>query len=243
MALAILPLAMLYFSVLSLGLLMTSYLKWRGISEAELSVFRGVGAVVSVAATVTFPPLNRRAGAHVAGLAGISVQLVCLVAAVVLLVPGRAAPQDDELNRGMYLMLTALMLSRWGLWTFDLSVTQLVQEGVPEEELGVTSGVQGSLQSLFELSISIVAVAVPSPKTFPWLGVVSLLQVLLAFLVYIIGYLGRLRRQRPSTIPSPPDCATAGGAVRGNEQDDCLPDCQADPWMDPCASELSERPN
>lgn len=102
---------------------------------------------------------------------------------------------------------------------------------------------QGSLQSLFELSISIVAVAVPSPKTFPWLGVVSLLQVLLAFLVYIIGYLGRLRRQRPSTIPSPPDCATAGGAVRGNEQDDCLPDCQADPWMDPCASELSERPN
>lgn len=137
-------------------------------------MFRGVGAVVSVAATVTFPPLNRRAGAHVAGLAGISVQLVCLVAAVVLLVPGRAAPQDDELNRGMYLMLTALMLSRcarragcrigcmgglvcggddrtgrqsprprrWGLWTFDLSVTQLVQEGVPEEELGVTSGVQ-----------------------------------------------------------------------------------------------------
>jgi hypothetical protein len=38
--LAGLALALLYLTVLSLGFLMTSYLAWRGMSEATLSLFR-----------------------------------------------------------------------------------------------------------------------------------------------------------------------------------------------------------
>lgn len=54
---------------------------------------------------------------------------------------------------------------------------------------------QGSLQSLFELSISIVIIYLSSPAMFPWLGLVSLVQVLLAFLVYSTYYI-RHRQQR-----------------------------------------------
>ena len=38
---AALALALLYLTVLSFGTLMTAYLKWRGMVEAELSVYRG----------------------------------------------------------------------------------------------------------------------------------------------------------------------------------------------------------
>ena len=59
---AALALALLYLTVLSLGLLMTAYLKWQGMSEAVLSVYRGAGAVSGLLATVAFPPIHRVAG-------------------------------------------------------------------------------------------------------------------------------------------------------------------------------------
>jgi iron-regulated transporter 1 len=38
---AALALALLYLSVMSFGTLMTAYLKWRGVGEVELSIYRG----------------------------------------------------------------------------------------------------------------------------------------------------------------------------------------------------------
>lgn len=54
--------ALLYLTVMSFGLLMTAYLKWKGKSEAELSVYRGLGALAGVAATVVFPFLHQNLG-------------------------------------------------------------------------------------------------------------------------------------------------------------------------------------
>lgn len=59
---AALALALLYFTVLSLGLLMTAYLKWQGMSEAVLSLYRGAGAISGLLATVAFPPIHKIAG-------------------------------------------------------------------------------------------------------------------------------------------------------------------------------------
>lgn len=42
---------------------MTAYLKSLGMSEAVLSLFRGLGAVAGVAATFTYPLLHRKLGA------------------------------------------------------------------------------------------------------------------------------------------------------------------------------------
>lgn len=44
------------------GLLMTAYLRWLGVAEAELSLWRGAGAVAGVAATFAYPRLHRAAG-------------------------------------------------------------------------------------------------------------------------------------------------------------------------------------
>lgn len=44
------------------GLLMTAYLRWLGVAEAELSLWRGAGALAGVAATFAYPRLHRAAG-------------------------------------------------------------------------------------------------------------------------------------------------------------------------------------
>jgi hypothetical protein len=51
-----------YMTVLSLGFLMSSYLKWSGLTEAEVSVYRGVGAITGLIATFLYPWLRRVLG-------------------------------------------------------------------------------------------------------------------------------------------------------------------------------------
>ena len=55
-------LALVYMTVLSFGALMTAYLNAEGMTEAELSVFRGLGAIGGVSATFLFPILHTFVG-------------------------------------------------------------------------------------------------------------------------------------------------------------------------------------
>ena len=41
---------------------MTAYLKWQGMTEAVLSLYRGAGAVSGLLSTAVFPPVHRHAG-------------------------------------------------------------------------------------------------------------------------------------------------------------------------------------
>ncbi len=59
MWLAALSVSLLHLTVLSLGLLMTAYLKWQGLSEAELSLKRGCGAMCGLIATCVLPILQQ----------------------------------------------------------------------------------------------------------------------------------------------------------------------------------------
>lgn len=43
---------------------MTAYLKWRGLPETILSMYRGAGAVSGIASTLVFPALRSRFGEH-----------------------------------------------------------------------------------------------------------------------------------------------------------------------------------
>ncbi len=59
---AAIALALLYLTVLSLGLLMTAYIKALGLTEAELAVDRGFGAMTGIIATFSFPLMRSRLG-------------------------------------------------------------------------------------------------------------------------------------------------------------------------------------
>ncbi|CAM9426632.1 unnamed protein product [Lampetra planeri] len=113
------------------------------------------------------------------------------------------APPDSYVS--VALLLTGVIAARIGLWSFDLTVTQLVQETVAEHERGVVSGVQNSLNYLLDLLHFTAVLLAPEPPAFGLLVLLSVAFVVMGhalFLAYAHGTLGpRIcslpRRQSP----------------------------------------------
>ena len=121
---AALALAALYCTVLSLGFLMTAYLHARGVPEVAVALARGGGALAGLAATAAFPRLARHAAPMpTLAAAGVAAQLLWLLLGVLpqLLAPPDAASAGPLLR----LLMAGLALSRFGLWTADLAVSQV----------------------------------------------------------------------------------------------------------------------
>ncbi len=123
---------------------MTSYLKWSGLTEAEVSLYRGIGAVTGLLATFIYPSLRRGIGLLRCGLLGISYQLLCLSLGVLPVLyytlewGGKPAESEDKHPSLVLvrLLVAGITACRTGLWLFDLAVSQLVQEQVAQSELG-----------------------------------------------------------------------------------------------------------
>ncbi len=109
-----------------------------------------LGALSGILATITFPPLQRTLGLVATASLSVWLQLLCLVAAVAPAVLSAVGVAVSAQAR-MYALVWGLVLSRFGLWSFDLASNQLIQESVEHGELGSVNGVQGSLQSLFQV--------------------------------------------------------------------------------------------
>lgn len=138
---AALALAVIYFTVLDFGSLMTAYLKLRGLDAAYLGAARGAGAIFGVVASVTFPFFRRCMELKPSALVGIWLQLICISPSLAVLI----WPFHDTAHRTLiasWLLIAGVITSRFALWLFDLSVSQIMQETVPERERGVVGGVQ-----------------------------------------------------------------------------------------------------
>ena len=90
------------------------------------------------------------------------------------------------------LMLGGVILARFGLWIFDLSVQQLVQEMVVEEERGVVGGVLNAMNSIMDMLHYIMVIVAPRPQHFVYLTLISVAMVALGALLYAI-YLRKVR--------------------------------------------------
>jgi len=191
---AALSLALLYLTVMSFGTLMTAYLKWSGIQEAELSIYRGIGALSGILATLVFPTLQKKWGLLPTGAAAIWAQLLCLVlASTPVIILGTKSPlEEGGAGDGrssalvMRLLIFGLILSRFGLWGFDLAVNQIIQETVPPVNLGAVNGVQGSLQSLFQMLAYAAGVVVWRPGQFSFLMAGSVVAVGVAAVLFTL---------------------------------------------------------
>lgn len=79
-----------------------------------------LGALSGILATVTFPPLHRGLGLVATGSLSIWLQLACLLAGVG---PALGAALGTAVGAAprMYALVWGLVLSRFGLWSFDLA--------------------------------------------------------------------------------------------------------------------------
>ncbi|XP_076461583.1 ferroportin-like isoform X2 [Babylonia areolata] len=97
---------------------------------------------------------------------------------------------ESYISVGM--LMAGIVLARFGLWTADLTITQLFLEAVVEGERGVVNGVQSSLNKLMDVLKFVLVVGVPDIPVFGFLIIVSFLFICLGWLLYAIF----LRRQR-----------------------------------------------
>jgi iron-regulated transporter 1 len=120
--LASFSLSLLYLTVLSTGVQYQTYMLSAGYSPIAVSLLRVVAVISELAATCVTPFLINRIGPIRTGLWSINWQVIWLATAVTAFV----CFDDTPLVAGAGLT-AGIVMSRLGLWGFDLSVQSIVQ--------------------------------------------------------------------------------------------------------------------
>ncbi|XP_044954800.1 solute carrier family 40 member 1-like [Hordeum vulgare subsp. vulgare] len=173
------------FSAPGFGTLMIATLDWKGIPAYVISLARGLSAIVGIRATLLYPVMHSWVSTLRTCLWSIWMQWCCLLlCAGSIWVRGLASA---------WVLMGGVAASRLGLWMFDLAVTQLMQDNVPDSERCVVGGVQNSLQSMFTLLTYLMGIIVSNPKDFSELIVLSFMLVSCAAIMYTL-HIYRVRK-------------------------------------------------
>ncbi|XP_014381800.1 solute carrier family 40 member 1 isoform X1 [Alligator sinensis] len=115
------------------------------------------------------------------------------------------------------LLFAGVIAARIGLWSFDLTVTQLLQENVIESERGIINGVQNSMNYLLDLMHFIMVILAPNPEAFGLLVLISVSFVAMGHIMYFRFAQKTLGKQLfvcstpdpKATSPNSPSCNTS----------------------------------
>uniref|UniRef100_A0A674DF74 Solute carrier family 40 member n=1 Tax=Salmo trutta TaxID=8032 RepID=A0A674DF74_SALTR len=99
------------------------------------------------------------------------------------------------------LLFLGVITARIGLWSFDLTVTQLLQENICESERGVVNGVQSSMNYLMDLLHFIMVISAPQPQHFGILVIISVLFITTGHTMYFL-YARKAKRKPAGLWPS-----------------------------------------
>jgi solute carrier family 40 (iron-regulated transporter), member 1 len=152
-------LSLLYLNVLSFGGIMTAYLVWRGMRLDTVGVWRGVSSAVGLMGTFAYHFSAKRTSLVNTAMWSITYQFVCISLSYFSLF-------IDGYSLSLTLLIVGVCTSRIGLWVFDISITQLMQESVEESVRGVVGGLQKSLNAFFFLWSFGLGIVFPDPKDF-----------------------------------------------------------------------------
>ncbi|XP_042385181.1 solute carrier family 40 member 1-like [Zingiber officinale] len=172
-------LALLYFTVLSFGTLMTATLEWQGIPAYVIGIARGVSAIIGIAATVVYPIVHSHISTIRTGLWSIWTQWCFLLVCVASVWIGNSITSA-------WMLMGGVAASRLGLWMFDLSVVQQMQDCVPESDRCIVGGVQNSLQSMLDLLTYVMGTIISDPRDFGQLVLLSFFLVSSAAVLYTV---------------------------------------------------------
>jgi solute carrier family 40 (iron-regulated transporter), member 1 len=173
-------LSLLYLTVLSTGVQYQTYMLSTGYSGTTVALLRLCAVISELAATLFAPMLMHRIGTIRAGLWSINWQLACLSMAAGCFV----ALEGENGSVAGGILTVGIIASRLGLWGFDLSVQDIVQEvsipggyskhrvtkrrrqNAPSDTRGEFSASEAALQNFFELLSFASTIAFPRPDQF-----------------------------------------------------------------------------
>ena len=138
---------------------MMNYLLYRGMSMGQVGIWRGVSSAVGLVGTIAYKVSANHLKLSTTGMWSIVYQLIFISFSFVSMF-------ISDFTISMVLLVFGVCTSRIGLYVFEITVTQLMQEYIPESIRGNIGGIQNSLNAFFQLSSFVVCVIYPNPKDF-----------------------------------------------------------------------------
>jgi iron-regulated transporter 1 len=174
-------LALLYLTVLSFSGQFITYLLAQGLGSTTVAMLRGLAAIFELSATWLGPWLHRRIGAVRAGIWFLNAELVFIaLACVILWLPSESIPGFSR----TLALVTVVILSRTGLWGFDLSAQLIIQDEVEPAIRGTFSSLEASFQNVFEMLAFLSTIFFPKPDQFRFPAAISASAVATAAILY-----------------------------------------------------------
>ncbi|GAB7348672.1 hypothetical protein MBLNU459_g7035t1 [Dothideomycetes sp. NU459] len=171
-------LSLLYLTVFSFGGQMVTYLLSIGFSSLSIGLLRTVSTVFELSATWLSPKVMDRIGAVRGGIWFLNWQIICVALALTMLW------LDISPTYTAGGLLVGVILSRVGLWGFDLSAQIIVQESVEASQRGSFSALEASVQNTFELLSFASTVVFAKPEQFKFPAAISGGAVVTAGILY-----------------------------------------------------------
>ncbi|KAL7577261.1 hypothetical protein ACA910_002009 [Epithemia clementina (nom. ined.)] len=207
-----LGLAVLYVNALTFGALMTAYLASRGMALGTVGLLRGLSAALGLLGTVAYHVSVSSTSLVITGLWSIVFEFLCLGICF-------ASFFVQSYNGSMALLVAGVWASRIGLWVFDISITQMMQELIPEGIRGVVGGTQQSLNALFQFTSYALGLIFFDPADFYIYAGAGYLAVGIALVLYFVGVFQRAN----DLFPPPPPPPAAPSSIELNTRRQHLP--------------------
>uniref|UniRef100_A0A7S2UAM0 Solute carrier family 40 member n=1 Tax=Attheya septentrionalis TaxID=420275 RepID=A0A7S2UAM0_9STRA len=178
-----LALALLYLNALCPGGLMTAYLVWRGLRLDAIGTWQGIASVVGLLGTVTYGISSSRLSLKCTAMWSISFMLICLTICYGAL----CLSHGTNSMRSLIILLAGICASRISLWTFDMSISQLMQDLVPEQVRGSVGGTQQGMEALFSMMQYTLGLIFSNPTQFYILAGFGVASVVVAFFLVLFS--------------------------------------------------------
>ena len=185
-----------YFTVLSFCGQMITFLLAIGYTSSAVGAARAVSTIFELSATWIAPKLQERIGNVRGGIWSLAWQMIWLAGGLSWFFARGESLAENKLFAASGLV-GAVILSRVGLWSFDLCAQSIIQEEVNEQGRGAFSTVEASFQNLFELLSYVTTIIFSQVDQFQWPTIISVIAVYIAGATYTVF----VRRRRGHLIP------------------------------------------
>jgi len=175
-------LAFLYCNVLTFGGMLVAYLKSLGMDWSVIGLCQGASNAAGLLGTCAFAVSQRYFDVRTTATFGIVWQFLFLTMSI----GGVMAYRGNELLAAR-LVIAGVIISRSGLYAFDLACTQLYQQTVPCDERGEVGGTQTALNSLFETVPFVLGMIFSDVENYWIVMLVSYLSVGMAAILLVFG--------------------------------------------------------
>eukprot|EP00698_Gefionella_okellyi_P025507 TRINITY_DN9372_c0_g1_i1.p1 TRINITY_DN9372_c0_g1~~TRINITY_DN9372_c0_g1_i1.p1 ORF type:complete len:289 (-),score=55.38 TRINITY_DN9372_c0_g1_i1:151-1017(-) len=205
-----------YLTVLSPGGMMTQWLVFVETPDYVIGIFRAISALSGLTATFIIQRAMKRFGAPRSGVAAAIFQMLMLVPAALCFMFSAPVP----------VFLAFLVLSRVGLWSYDVCQVQVMQEGVAGSDVSTVNAIERSVQKLAEMTMYVLAMIWHDPTQFWVLVTVSCVAVATSGVLFAVWTFALSTKHGTAVVES--DAGGEPDEQQGLLQEDALLEQQDD---------------